>query len=296
MELTQSYNSQHHETGSYQGIFIPYSGKPQEITINIESGDIRRKLNCELSDHVTLWAKGYKLCLFCDDSSVEKKLPKNPITTRLIFNLSGMDYKEVIQGNILLLDDEKKLTIKDLSSLMKVTVDAPNIKDVATCILANFYQLIELRKSFQNFSSLGVNFLRSLSKSCIIHIVCREVTGKESLSQYKRYHRRACYLREDMEPVVPEEWDFIIVQIRNLHRIKIAELEESLGQNLEVMIDEKEAVLRDESIINNEKICSTFCRLMLTANKVECTGYPFDDDVQGLFKDIDKLRNNFWNS
>jgi hypothetical protein len=69
--------------------------------------------------------EGYKLCLFCDDSGVDKNLPKNPITTRLIFNLSGIDYKEVIQGNILLLDDESKLTIKGLSSLMKVTVDAP---------------------------------------------------------------------------------------------------------------------------------------------------------------------------
>ncbi|PKK60025.1 hypothetical protein RhiirC2_857061 [Rhizophagus irregularis] len=99
-----------------------------------------------------------------------------------------------------------------------------------------------------------------------------------------------------MESVAPEEWDLIIVQIKNLHRIKIAELEESLGQNLDVMIDEKEAVLRDESIINNEKNRNTFCRLILTANKVKCTGYPFDDDIQGLFNDIDKLRNNFWNS
>ncbi|CAB4440434.1 unnamed protein product [Rhizophagus irregularis] len=97
---------------------------------------------------------------------------------------------------------------------------------VATCVLANFYQLIELRKTFHNFSSLGVNFLRSLSNSCSIRIVCREVTGKESLSQYKRYHRRACYLREDMESVAPVEWDLIIVRIKNLHRIKIAELEE----------------------------------------------------------------------
>ncbi|GET52454.1 hypothetical protein GLOIN_2v1594863 [Rhizophagus irregularis DAOM 181602=DAOM 197198] len=76
-----------------------------------------------------------------------------------------------------------------------------------------------------------------LSKSCLIRIVCREITGKESLSQYKRYHR------------------------------KIAELEGSLGQNLDVMSDEKEAVLRDESIINNEKNCNTFCRLILAANK-----------------------------
>jgi hypothetical protein len=295
MELPQSYNSQHHGTGSYQGILIPYSGKPQEIKINIESGDIRQKLNCELSDHVTLWANGYKLCLFCDDSSIEKNLPPNPITTRLISDLSGMNYNEVIRGNILLLDDEKKLTIKDLSSLIKATVDAPNIKDVATCLLTEFHQLIELRKTFHNFSSLRVDFLRSMLKSCVIHIIRRDVTGKESLSQYKRYHQRACYLGEDMESVDPDEWDLIIVQVKNLYRIKIAELEESLGQKLDVMIDEKEAVLRDESIINNEKNRNTFCRLILTANKVKCTGYPFDDDVRDLFNNINKLRNHFWN-
>jgi hypothetical protein len=31
----------------YQGIFIPYSGKPEEVKLNIESGGIRRKLNCK---------------------------------------------------------------------------------------------------------------------------------------------------------------------------------------------------------------------------------------------------------
>ena len=63
----------------YQGIFIPYSGRPEEIKINNESGDIWQKLNCKLTDHVTLWAKNYKLSLFCDDFSIKKHLPMNPL-------------------------------------------------------------------------------------------------------------------------------------------------------------------------------------------------------------------------
>ncbi|GBC08426.1 hypothetical protein RclHR1_00810018 [Rhizophagus clarus] len=283
---------------SYQGIFVPYSGKPQEININIESGDIRQKLNCELSDHITLWAKGYRLCLFCDDSSVEKKLPKNAIATRLVSNLSGMNYNADVQGNILLLDDEKKLTIKDLSSLMKSTVNAPQIKDVANLLLSDLLQLIELRKTFHNFSSVRINLIRSSSNPCSIHILSRDVIRKEGISQFKikKYYKRVCYLKEDMEPVSPEEWDLIMVQIKNLHRIKLANLEESLKQNLNVLIDEKEAVLRDESIMNNEKNRNIFCRLILIANQIGGTGYPFDDDVQNLFNNIDKLRNYFWNN
>jgi len=42
-----------------------------------------------------------------------------------------------------------------------------------------------------------------------------------------------------MESVVVDDWDLIVVRIKNLHRIKMVELEESLGQSLIVEINEK---------------------------------------------------------
>src|SRR6185312_8943624 len=96
----------------YQGIFIPYSGRPEEVEINIESGGIRQKLNCELTDNVTLRVKDYKLCLFCDDMGIRKCLPVNPLATRLVCSLFGnTTYPAPVVGNIHLLDDEKNLTI-----------------------------------------------------------------------------------------------------------------------------------------------------------------------------------------
>ncbi len=42
-----------------------------------------------------------------------------------------------------------------------------------------------------------------------------------------------------MESVVVDDWDLIVVRIKDLLRIKIAGLEESLGQSLIVEINEK---------------------------------------------------------
>ncbi|CAG8551642.1 12776_t:CDS:1 [Acaulospora colombiana] len=297
---SSSKHDSHHtlsgETKSYQGIFIPYTGRPQEITVNLESGGIRQKLNCEYSDHVTLWAKDYKLCLFCDDYGASKNLPKNPMTTRLISCLSGMVYDEPIRGNIVLLDDEKELTIKDLSLLMKTSIGAPSIKKVVNCLLADFRQLVESRKKpHDSRRNTEIFSLKSVSNPCRIQIVCREVTGKEAMSQFKKDFQRACYLEEDSELVDIDDWDLIVVQVKNLHRIKL-DLEKSLIQNIEVMIDEKEAVLRDESIVNNEDSRSVFCKLLLAAREVKAAGYQFEnEDIQGLTTSVDEIRNQFWN-
>src|SRR6266542_4124355 len=133
----------------YQGIFIPYSGRPEEIKINIESGDIQRKLNCKLTDHVTLWAKNYKLSLFCDDFSIKKHLPMNPLATHLVLNLFGNIYPAEIRGDIILLDDKKKLSIKDLSSLLKASLNEFRIEEIATHLLTDLFQL----KFLNNYSS-----------------------------------------------------------------------------------------------------------------------------------------------
>ncbi|RIA87910.1 hypothetical protein C1645_877756 [Glomus cerebriforme] len=266
---------------SYQGIFIPYSGKPEEIKINIESGDIRQKLNCEFTDHVTLWAKNHNLCLFCDDFSVKKHLPANPLATRLVYNLFG-NYPSVIRGNVLLLDDEKKVTIKDLSSLLKEPLDAFHTEEIANCLLTDLLQ----SKFPNNFSSE--------KNSCTIQILCREVAGKENKSQFQSKIHRMCYVGEDMESVSVDDWDYIVVQAKNIHRIKMVDSKKSLRPILKVFIDGKQSVFRDESIINNKKNSETLCRFLLSANEVLYSEYVYENDIiANLIENINKLRHQF---
>jgi hypothetical protein len=263
---------------SHQGIFIPYSGKPEEIKINIESGDIRWKLNCELTDHITLWAKNYKLSLFCDDLSFKKFLPTNPLATRLVFNLFGNEYPAVVRGNVVLLDDEKKLTIRDLSLLLKASLVAFRTEEIATCLLTDLFQF-----------KLADN-LTFKPYSCTIQILCRDVAGKENKSQFKRSFHQICYLGEDMEFASVDDWNFIVVQVKNIHRIKM----KSSGPILKVLIDGKESVFRDESIINNKENCNILCRLLLSAEEVTYSEYVFENDITtNLFENIDLLRHQF---
>ncbi len=97
----------------------------------------------------------------------------NPLATRLVLNLFGNIYPAEIRGDIILLDDEKKLSIKDLSSLLKASLNEFHIEEIATRLLTDLFQL----KFLNNFSSK--------KKSCEIHILCREVAGKENKSQFK---------------------------------------------------------------------------------------------------------------
>ena len=206
-------------------------------------------LNCELTDHVTLWAKDHKLSLFCNDVSVKNNLPINPLATHLVTKLFGNTYPAEIRGDVVLLDDEKKLTIKDLSSLLNASLIAFRTEEIASCLLADLFQFKSPK-----------NNLSSKTNSCTIQILCRDVAGKENKSQFKQVLQnvRICYLGEDMESVAVNDWDYIVVQVKNIHRIKMAESEEFLGPILNVFIDVKEAVFRDESIINNKKIVIFF--------------------------------------
>ncbi|CAG8744759.1 11226_t:CDS:1, partial [Acaulospora morrowiae] len=215
----------------YRGIFIPYSGNPEVVKLNIESGGIRRKLNCELTDNATLRAKGYKLCLFCDDVGIMKGLPVNPLATRLACSLFGnTTYHLPVVGNTLLLDDEKNLTVEDLNSLLKAPTDIPHTKEIANCLMADLLQV----KVLYEFS-----FEKEFR---VIHIVCREVSGKENMSQLKPAFQRICYLGKDMESLSIDNdyWNYIVVPVKNIDRIKTTKLRKSL-RPFRVLIDGKES-------------------------------------------------------
>ena len=157
-----------------------------------------------------------------------------------------------------------------------------HIEEIATCLLTDLFQL----KFLNNFSSK--------KKSCGIHILCREVAGKENKSQFKWHFQRICYLSEDMESVALNDWDYIVVQVKNIHHIKIDESEKSLRPILKVLIDGKESVFRDESIINNEKNSEILCKLLLSAEEVTYSEYVFKNEIStNLFENIDKLRHQF---
>ncbi|RHZ82146.1 hypothetical protein Glove_114g100 [Diversispora epigaea] len=268
----------------YQGIFIPYSGKPEEVELNIESGGIRRKLNCELTDNATLRAKDYKLCLFCDDVGFKKRLPVNPLSTRLACSLFGnTTYHLPVVGNTLLLDDEKNLTVKDLSSLLKASTDIPHTEEIANCLIADLFQVkvpyeVSFKKEFR-----------------VIHILCREVSGKENMSQLKPTFQRICYLGDDMESLSIDNdyWNYIVVQVKNIDRIKTTELKKPL-KPFRVFIDGKESVFQDESIINNKKISNILSMLLLSAEEVTYSEHGYKNDITtNLVEKIDELRNKF---
>ena len=72
----------------------------------------------------------------------------------------------------------------------------------------------------------------------------------------------------------------------------MAESEEFLGPILNVFIDGKEAVFRNESIINNKKNCNILCRLLLSAEEVKYSEYVYNNIITtNLFENIDKLRH-----
>ncbi|GET00379.1 hypothetical protein GLOIN_2v1594863 [Rhizophagus clarus] len=94
-----------------------------------------------------------------------------------------------------------------------------------------------------------------------------------------------------MEFADVNDWDFIVVQAKYIHRLKMTK---SSGPTLEVLIDGKESLFRDESIINNEKNCNTLCKLLLSADDVCYSEYAFKNDIiTKLFENIDKLRRKF---
>ncbi|CAG8637683.1 18479_t:CDS:1 [Acaulospora morrowiae] len=266
----------------YQGIFIPYSGRPEEVELNIESGSIQRKLNCKLTDYVTLWAKDYKLCLFCDDVGVKKDLSVNPLATRLACSLFGnTTYHLPVLGNTLLLDDEKNLTFKDLSTLLNAPTDIPHTEEIANCLIADLFQVkvpyeISFKKEFRT-----------------IHIVCREVSGKENMSQLPFPHM--CYLGEDMESLLIENtyWNYIVVQVKNIDCIKMTESKRSLDP-FRVFIDEKLSVFQDESIINNKKISNILSMLLVSAEEVDYSEHGYKNDITtNLVEKINEIRNKF---
>ncbi len=120
------------------------------------------------------------------------------------------------------------------------------------------------------------------------------MAGKENKSQFKKTIQRICYLWEDVESVAVDDWDHIVVQVKNIHRIKMVESEESLGPTLKFLIDGKESVFRDESIINNKKNSNILCRLLLSAEEVKYSEYVFKNDIiTNLIENVNKLRHQF---
>ena len=68
-----------------QGIYIPVQGPPEIKQVNVKKGDISKILQSYFNDHVTIFGpKDFHLILFCDDDGQNKKLPINPLATRLI--------------------------------------------------------------------------------------------------------------------------------------------------------------------------------------------------------------------
>src|SRR6185369_4715133 len=106
-----------------QGIYIPVRDSPEIKQVNVKKEDINKILQSDYNDHVTIFGpKGFHLILFCDNDGQNKKLPINPLATRLINQRTGRD-NILISESALLLDDYKKLTLDDLHFLLKELFD-----------------------------------------------------------------------------------------------------------------------------------------------------------------------------
>lgn len=114
-------------------IFIPAKGTPKIITNDME--EFSTIIGCKSytgKSIVYLGHFGYQLAIFFDECFALKNLPINRLAT-LIFKEAI-----VLRGNCILFDDEKELSLDDLSKIVKIATAIPSSDFVPEPLIEEF--------------------------------------------------------------------------------------------------------------------------------------------------------------
>lgn len=134
----------------YQGIYIPVRGPPEVKIINASFEEICRLLQCSRDWHITIHGlSDFNLALLYDDDADIKRLPNNPLASRLVHQWTGRDNLPPIQGPVLLVDDRRKLTLDNLRYLLKRVYDKERIEntDKKMSELRKFYMELRIKNT-----------------------------------------------------------------------------------------------------------------------------------------------------
>ncbi|CAG8618726.1 5430_t:CDS:2 [Diversispora eburnea] len=113
----------------YRGIYIPVSGPPEVKRINTTNEEI-----CRLLEYIN--------------------------TTRLIYQRMGQDDLPPIRGPVILVDDYRKLSLKDLCKLLKIPYNKEWIENASRKMLED----VQSKKSpYIKAPTCKIHLIRSLS-------------------------------------------------------------------------------------------------------------------------------------
>ena len=137
----------------YQGIYIPVCGPPEVKIINASFGEICHLLECTSSWHITIYdLENYDLALLYDDDAYAKSLPLNPLATRLIYQRIGRDNLPPIRGPVILVDDYRKLSLKDLCKLLKIPYNRERSENASRKMLEDVQAFLKRQQHTKDYT------------------------------------------------------------------------------------------------------------------------------------------------
>ncbi|CAJ0851165.1 8826_t:CDS:1 [Entrophospora sp. SA101] len=137
----------------YRGIYIPVNGPPEVKRINNTSEEICRLLECTNNQHITICdLDNYDLAILYDDDGYAKSLPQNPLATRLIYQRMGRDDLPPIRGPVVLVDDYRKLSLKDLRKLLKIPYNRERIENASRKMLEDVQAFLKRQQDTKDYT------------------------------------------------------------------------------------------------------------------------------------------------
>src|SRR5579871_5345172 len=114
----------------YKGLYIPPIGKFKEITVDFSKNKISDILNTELTYHDSLGYMdqfGYKLCMYCGDLNSDDNLDR-PNLIATVLSKKTQIKGDLIYGPVVLLDDDKDITIDEFKKIYAIAKSFNYIK------------------------------------------------------------------------------------------------------------------------------------------------------------------------
>ncbi|CAG8834308.1 6998_t:CDS:1, partial [Gigaspora margarita] len=121
--------------------------------INNSNEEICRLLEYTNSWHITIYdLENYDLALLYDDDAYTKSLPLNPLATRLIYQRMGQDDLPPIRGPVILVDDYRKLSLKDLCKLLKIPYNREQIENTSRKMLEEVQAFLKRQQDTKDYT------------------------------------------------------------------------------------------------------------------------------------------------
>ncbi|CAJ0924812.1 3419_t:CDS:2 [Entrophospora sp. SA101] len=79
--------------------------------------------------------------------------PENPLATRLIYQRMGRDDLPPIRGPVVLVDDYRKLSLKDLRKLLKIPYNREQIENTSRKMLEDVQAFLKRQQDTKDYTS-----------------------------------------------------------------------------------------------------------------------------------------------